>query len=199
MSDERMAAELREEADRLLAGSGLMTLLREYGQPHASGSYSLGLMTWRDLDIYLELDPPDLHRFLDLGCRIGQALKPRKLSFTDHLNFASTEALSGLYWGIQTKELSKGGWKIDLWGVTPEVCAERLGHCQMLKRQLTPALRAAILAIKGDVCRHPAYRDIITSQDVYDAALAGARTTQDFWTYVGQRAPALGAPQAPQA
>lgn len=194
MSDETMAAELRRAADELIARTGLMPLLGEYGHPHVSGSYSLGLMTWRDLDIYLELDPPDLQRFLELGCRLGQALEPRKLSFTDHLNFTSTEVLSGLYWGIQTKELSKGGWKIDLWGVTPDVCAERLAHCRALERQLTPELRSAILTIKGDVCRHPAYRDTITSQDVYDAALAGARTTQDFWTYVGRCAPSLGTP-----
>lgn len=194
MSDERVAAELRGEADELVSRAGLLPLLRGYGQPHLSGSYSLGLMTWRDLDIYLELDPPDLQRFLELGCRIGQSLKPRKLSFTDHLNFASTEVLSGLYWGIQTKELSKGGWKIDLWGVTPDVCAERLEHCRALERQLTPALRTAILAIKREVCRHPSYRDTITSQDVYDAALAGAKTAQDFWAWVGKRAPASGTP-----
>lgn len=189
-----MAAALRLEADELLERTGLHALLHEYGRPHISGSHGLGLMTWRDIDIYLELDRPDAGRFLELGCKIGQALRPRKLSFTDHLHFASTEVLSGLYWGIQTKELSKGGWKIDLWGVTPDVCAERLEHCRALERQLTPELRTAILAIKGDVCRHPAYRDTITSQDVYDAALAGARTTQDFWAYIGGRGPALGTP-----
>lgn len=194
MFDEKMAEALRGEADELLARTGLLALLLEYGRPHVSGSYGLGLMTWRDIDIYLELDQPDLASFLELGCRIGQALRPRKLSFTDHLHFASTEVLAGLYWGIQTKELSQGGWKIDLWGVTPEVCAERLEHCRALERGLTPEVRAAILAIKGDVCRHPAYRDTITSQDVYDAVLAGARTTQDFWAYAGKRDQAFGAP-----
>jgi hypothetical protein len=188
MDTEETAVALRREADELIARTGIVALLNEYGRPHISGSYSLDLMTWRDLDIYLELAPPELGRFLELGCRIGQVLRPRKLSFTDQLNFPSTEVLSGLYWGIQTAEASSGGWKIDLWGVTPAVCAERLAHCAALERQLTPQLRGAILRIKGEVCRLPSYRKSITSQDVYDAALAGAQSSAEFWDYVNERA-----------
>jgi hypothetical protein len=184
MNTEETDAALRGEADELLARTRIIELLSEYGRPHLSGSYSLQLMTWRDLDIYLELDTPDAVHFLELGARIGQALRPRKLSFTDHLNFPSTEVLSGLYWGIRTDELSRGGWKIDLWGVPPEVCAERLAHCDAIARKLTPRIRAAILQIKGDVCRLPCYRDSVTSQDIYDAAFAGVDSTAGFWEYL---------------
>ena len=109
--------QLRAEADALLSRHGILNILTQFGTPHLSGSYSLQLMTWRDLDIYLEMQPPDNERFMDLGRQLGHALKPRKLSFTDHFNFPTTEVLSGLYWGIRTDELSRGGWKIDVWGV----------------------------------------------------------------------------------
>ena len=33
--------------------SGLLTVLARYGEPHLIGSYSLRLMTWRDLDIHV--------------------------------------------------------------------------------------------------------------------------------------------------
>ena len=184
MNMEEPDASLRREADELLARTGILGLLREYGRPHLSGSYSLQLMTWRDLDIYLELDTPDAGQFIALGARIGQALRPRRLSFTDHLSFPSTEVLSGLYWGIRTDELSRGGWKIDLWGVSPEVCAERLAHCNGIAGRLTPRIRAAILRIKGEVCRLPCYRDSVTSQDIYDAAFAGVDSTAGFWDYL---------------
>ncbi|HEU4851720.1 MAG TPA: hypothetical protein VFT37_06160 [Telluria sp.] len=184
---EETAAFLRSEAEDLVDRTGLIALLGEYGRPHLSGSYRTNLMTWRDLDIYLELDVPDVERFLELGYRIGKILRPRRLSFTDHLHFPSTEVLAGLYWGIKTDELSKGGWKIDLWGVTPEVCAERLEHSAALERRLTPQLRSAILRIKREVCSLPSYRDTITSQDVYDAALAGADSSAAFWDYISRR------------
>ena len=177
---------LRLEAEALLARHGIVAVLQDFGRPHLSGSYSLNLMTWRDLDIYLEMQTVDSARFLDMGQRLGNALRPRKLSFTDHLNFPSTEAVTGLYWGIQTDALSRGGWKLDLWGVTPAVCAERLAHCESIRVRLNPETRGAILRIKNEVCRAPGYRDTITSQHVYDAVLLrGASSLEDFWRVVG--------------
>lgn len=176
---------LRAEADALLSRHGIPGILREFGKPHVSGSYALRLMTWRDLDIYLELAAVDVPRFLALGLRLGEALRPRKLSFTDHVHFPATEPVAGLYWGVQTGALDAGGWKIDLWGATGDVVSERLSHCDSLAAALTPARRRVILAIKDEVCRLPAYRGTITSQDVYDAVIhGGASSTEDFWRYV---------------
>ena len=168
---------LRAEADALLARHQLLHILRRFGTPHVSGSYALRLMTWRDLDIYLEMRPPDRKTFLELGRQLGEALTPRKLSFTDHLDFPSTEAVRGLYWGVRTDEASRGGWKIDIWGVEPSVCADRVSACESLAARIDAAARVAILTIKNEICRRPGYRDRITSQDVYDAVLVGGATT----------------------
>ena len=180
--------QLRAEADALLLRHGLLGILRQFGTPHLSGSYSLQLMTWRDLDIYLEMQPLNTERFLDLGRQLGRELKPRRLSFTDHLNFPTTEALSGLYWGIRTDELSRGGWKLDVWGVTAEVCAERLAFCEALERDLSPETRLSILKIKNEICRLPEYRKEITSKHIYDAVVSGRATSiEEFWTYLQGR------------
>ena len=189
---EYRAASLKDEADRLLAQHGLLAMLNAYGRPHVSGSYSMDLMTWRDLDIYLELERDDVASFLRLAGELGAALRPRRLSFTDHLHFPSTEVISGMYLGIQTDAPGRGGWKIDVWGVSRDVCAERLAHCDAIMSRMTPAVRAAILTIKTEVCGHPSYRKEITSQDVYDAAFAGAATTAEFWAHIGQRKRATG-------
>jgi hypothetical protein len=174
-------AVLRREADDFLARHGILRILEGFGMPHVSGSYELELMTWRDLDIYVEVPAPDRARFLELGLEMGRALLPRKLSFTDHLNFPATEPVIGLYWGIQTDHLERGGWKLDIWGVTPEVCAERLRHGRSLRSRMTPETRLAILAIKDEVCRLPGYRKTITSQDIYDAVLErGLKTAREF-------------------
>ena len=44
--------EIRSEADGILQ-SGLQTILGRHGEVHIVGSYVLGLMTWRDLDIHV--------------------------------------------------------------------------------------------------------------------------------------------------
>jgi hypothetical protein len=100
---------LRADADHLLARCGMLDLLGQFGRPHVSGSYALRLMTWRDLDIYLEMEDLGTSRFFDLGRAVGEVLKPRKLSFTDHVHFPATEPVAGLYWGIQTDLLARGG------------------------------------------------------------------------------------------
>ncbi len=181
---EKQDQSLRREADALLARYAILAILERYGKPHLTGSYSLQLMTWRDLDIYLEMPAPETVPFLELGRQLGEALLPRKLSFTDHLNFPTTEAVTGLYWGIQTGVLSRGGWKIDVWGVTPAVCSERLAHCDSLRARLDVQTRLAVLSIKHEICRLPEYRKTITSQHIYDAVLqGGARSVADFWRY----------------
>lgn len=180
--------QLRDEADALLSRHGVLDILRQFGTPHLSGSYNLQLMTWRDLDIYLEMQPLNTERFMDLGRQLGRALRPRRLSFTDHFNFPTTEALTGLYWGIRTDELSRGGWKIDVWGVTPSVCAERLAYSESLRRDLSASTRLSILKIKNEICRLPSYRKTITSKQVYDAVLSGSATSiEEFWSYLRTR------------
>ena len=179
---------LRAEADALVARHHLLDVLGAFGRPHISGSYRLQLMTWRDLDIYLEMQPLDTRRFLDLGRQLGEVLSPRKLSFTDHVNFPATEPVIGLYWGIQTGVLSRGGWKIDLWGVSPAECEARLAQSVSLAGRIGPRERQIVLAIKNEACRDPRYRDTITSQDVYDAVLSGrAATPEEFWRLVEAR------------
>jgi hypothetical protein len=178
-------AALRAEADALLQKHRVLDLLRRYGTPHLSGSYAMQLMTWRDLDIYVAMPDLSVAAYLDLGRELGRALGPRKLSFTDHLNFPATEGLPGLYWGIRTDDLASGGWKIDVWGVTPAVCAERIEHCRSLAARIDRNARQSILTIKNDVCRLPAYRNTITSHHIYEAVLSGrARTVEDFWKWL---------------
>jgi hypothetical protein len=187
---------LRADADALLQRHGVLEILREFGRPHISGSYALRLMTWRDLDIYLEMPALSevegselrVDRFLELGRRLATAIGPRKASFTDHLHFPATENVPGLYWGIHTDILSRGGWKIDVWGVTADTCAQLLRRAESIAVSVNAETRAAILSIKNEVCRHPRYRDTITSQHIYDAVLSsGVRTLDEFWRHIGDR------------
>jgi hypothetical protein len=179
---------LRAEADALLRRYGILEIFGAYGRPYLSGSYDLQLMTWRDLDVYLEMEPLEYGRFLEMVARLGRALEPRKLSLTDHVRFPATEPVVGLYCGIQTGVLAQGGWKIDVWGVTPATCAEKLRHCDAIRERLTAETREAILRIKNEVCRMKGYRDTMTSQQVYEAVLErGVGSVEEFVRGIGDR------------
>src|SRR5215208_97296 len=72
---------IKSEANLILNDKGISELLKLYGTPHLSGSYSLDLMTWRDLDIYLETNTITKEEFFLLGSKIAVALEPVKMSF----------------------------------------------------------------------------------------------------------------------
>ena len=72
---------LRAEADEILHSKGLLVMLKEYGEPLVSGSYSLDLMVWRDLDICLEAEGMSEARFFGLGARIAELLAAPRMQY----------------------------------------------------------------------------------------------------------------------
>ena len=178
-------AALRQEAGELLDGKGLRPLLEEYGKVHISGSYTLELMVWRDLDIMLESPEMTIPRFFELGERVTSLLNPWKMFFTNNRDHHQTEYPSGLYWGVRLGALKRGFWKIDLWCFDSETCSSKMQQCLGTKDKLTLENRLVILELKSQLWNHPEYRDKITSQDIYDAALDHSVTSLDrFWQYI---------------
>lgn len=162
---------LKQEADALLFEKGLLQLLCGFGIPHVHGSYALDLMTWRDLDIYLEADNLQETDFFRLGSKICAALQPVKMSFRNERIGKSAGLPHGLYWGIYLGNERAGAWKIDIWAVEKVECATLLAHCSDRKQQLTPAAMRHILAIKSQCWQDPAYRRSYSSDDIYTAVL----------------------------
>jgi hypothetical protein len=169
------------EADRMLE-SGLLTLLSKYGEPHVIGSYSLRLMTWRDLDIHVVREQVDVPAFFALGGELAALLKPHRMHFRDETSVGTSGLPKGLYWGIYLGDEKAGAWKIDVWATDRE-------HFESVRRfndgiagRLTEETRAAIVAVKTACWRHPQYRRGFTSADVYAAVLdRGVRDADAFW------------------
>lgn len=53
-------SQLQKQAKEVLQTLGLISLLKKYGDPVIVGSMSLGLMTWRDLDIEVVMKKLDM-------------------------------------------------------------------------------------------------------------------------------------------
>jgi hypothetical protein len=181
-------AALRAEADNLLTETGLMDLLRQRGSVHVSGSHALRLMTWRDLDVYLEAPAITVTEFFTLGTRIAELLDPWKMFFTNNCARLDPKYPAGLYWGIRLGDVRKGAWKIDLWALDSPACRLALEKCDEIAARLTPESRQVILELKSQLWRHPDYRDTITAKTIYDAVLGGGVTDLDgFWAFVRSR------------
>src|SRR5688572_19846823 len=108
------STEIRSEADGILQ-SGLQTILGSHGEVHVVGSYALGLMTWRDLDIHVVRQDLDVGAFFDLGREIACCLKPHRMHFRDESSVGTPGLPRGFYWGIYFGDERNGAWKIDIW------------------------------------------------------------------------------------
>jgi hypothetical protein len=162
---------LKKEADRLLHQKGLMPLLAAFGKPHIAGSYQLDLMSWRDLDIYLEVKALSEAAFFSLGAGIATRLQPVKMQFRNELIAQSVGLPHGWYWGIYLGNERAGAWKIDIWAVQPEECNRLLQYGAGIQRRLNAENREQILQIKSQCWQDPGYRKTYNSSDIYQAVL----------------------------
>jgi hypothetical protein len=177
---------LTSEADRILNELGLLKIMREYGVPFVTGSYTLGLMTWRDLDIYLETNEPDEINFFRMGGRIANTLKPWRMSFRNELITRTPDLPLGLYFGVHTFIL--GGteeWKIDIWAMDASQIEQAKKELAVLQAGINESNKIAILEIKSEFCRHPEYRYGLHSMDIYDAVIKyDVKTSEEFTVWV---------------
>src|SRR5258708_40005821 len=112
---------LRREADGLL-DAGLRDTIATYGEVHVIGSYALRLMTWRDLDIHVVRDPPDLAGFFELGGAIAALLEPPRMHFRDERRVGTAGVPRGLVWGVDLGGEGAGAWKNRVLSVGPAAC-----------------------------------------------------------------------------
>ena len=162
---------IKAEADKIFFAHGLLDILNSFGTPHITGSYALDLMTWRDLDIYLQVDNFSQTDFFKLGGKISAAFNPVKMSFRNEL-IAQTKGLpTGLYWGIYFGNERVGAWKLDIWAVNTTECQRLIQYCADIQQKLTPETVSDILNIKSQCWQDPEYRRSYSSADIYDAVL----------------------------
>jgi len=160
------------EANKILYEKGLWTMLSKYGKPAPTGSYALGLMVWRDLDIYLESDEMTRSRFFQLGAEIASALNPQRMHYRNEFLGKTPGLPVGFYWGIYVSGLvSPEEWKIDLWAMDSKQREEFKKADDALKAQIDDKNRLIILEIKSHFYTHPEYRRKFSGLDIYQAVI----------------------------
>ena len=179
---EQLNKTITSEADNILHDYGLLEMLSRYGNPVTWGSYLLGLMTWRDLDIYLETSEINETKFFQLGKDIALLLKPHRMHYRNEFIGQTPGLPSGLYWGIYTifPEFADE-WKIDIWSIDSHQLEAYKREFDVLKSDINTDNRPIILAVKYHFCNHPEYRRAFTSMDIYHAVIdEGIRSVKEF-------------------
>lgn len=184
----QQAAMLHAEADALLHQDGLLDVVRSFGLAHVAGSYGLDLMTWRDLDLRVQLPlDHDTNTFFQLGAQLAQQFVIHKATFSNQFIRADVPFDHGLYWGIRL-EYQQQLWKIDLWGYGPQHYQAHVEQDVQLQAVLATADHVAILRIKDVLCQDERYRYDVTSMHIYQAVTtAGITTVDEFWWWREQR------------
>jgi hypothetical protein len=176
-SYQNLNTSIKKEADEILHEKGLLNILNSFGTPYVHGSYSLDLMTWRDLDIYLQADDISTTDFFVLGEKICSSFTPVKMSFRNELKGKTKGLPEGLYWGIYLGNERAGAWKIDIWAVSPLECERLLNYSTSIKQKLNAKAVERILEIKSECWRDAEYRRSYNSSDIYKAVLENNVTT----------------------
>ena len=193
----RLDEELRAEADRMLAESGLGEIIRAEGfKPQ--GSYVMRTMTWRDVDFERCQEQSDWDAHWALGRRLAATGWPWRASCINAYREPGSRE-HGLYWGLRVRDPSKGAeapiWKIDLWTARAGEFACQCPHRDRWQAMLTDDARHHILKIKEAVCHLPQYRKTMLSVHVYQAVLdCGVCSLDGFmrwWQVRRERSPGV--------
>jgi hypothetical protein len=183
MFHEQRSAALRQEALDLISGSGVAALLeRQFSRPMIVGSVALDLMTWRDIDIYVPLDPAYRDRFVAVMPAIVEALAgighvAYRITYNDEWFRPRGDYGQGYYFGFRVAAPGGAEWKIDLWAWDPPVYEEKLREFAALDERLRAADRALVLRLKSEAQGLSGFRDRVTSYDIYQFVLDQAGTT----------------------
>lgn len=168
-------ARLQREAAELVERLGLLEALGTAGRVVPLGSAVTGLMVWRDVDF--AVDGSGL-----TSEAAWRAVLP-VLTRCTSLRYLNDDDGQRHYYVIQAD-----GWKIDLslWsaGIPPGVEAFQ----ESLTARLTDSLRLTLLRLKEAWHASPAYPELVSAWQIYDAVLEhGVRAPDELDGYLAAR------------
>ena len=165
------ADELQRQADGVLITLDLLNYLSKYGHPRVVGSVALGLMTWRDIDIDLEVIGDLIEEdFWETAKHLLRQDNVTLLTLVDNRQLIEKNRPTSMYIGIKYLDADQTVWKIDLRFVSDQDAIAQK-YIDSIRSKLTTETRKSILCIKNVVSSDPRYRSEFSSVDIYNAVL----------------------------
>lgn len=180
MNPTERSAQLRREADELLATIELAKLCASIGEITPTGSYLLDLMMYPDIDVYV---PPATPRQLfEIVAALTEKHPVIRVNF---LNGGSGELANALY----IKPVIALGnwerpWKIDIWAADNDLIQRKNAELQKLAYKMTPQQRSLILEYKFSVLnekgRTPMFSGIFIYRAIIEEGLCDFAEITDY-------------------
>lgn len=180
-----MSSAIKQEADVLLYDIGLAPTLSKYGKVFPTGSYAMDLMTWRDLDIYLDIEHVDKNRMYDLVHEMAALLQPFWLEAKSMLDNPEPGFPHGYFIGMETRLVGSNVWNIDLIVMALQDILQAQDEMNQRMCKINPVTRKVVLELKN----HPHYLKNFFSTDVYDAVInSSVRSVDELERWLEARA-----------
>src|SRR3989344_8786905 len=111
---------IKEQADKIIKESGILGILKDYGEVKIGGSYALDVMLRPDLDLFVITQKHDWDKVLKISADIMKSKYFREFDFVNWIDFddKNIDPIKGYYfqpWVPVDDQL----WKMDLWLITP--------------------------------------------------------------------------------
>jgi len=169
-----------EQSNKLLYKYGLLEKLNQYGTAYLTGSYQMNLMTWNDLDIYVDNEFISLKIIYKIVKYIIDTFHPTWFEARQDVSDDNT----CYFVGFETEILGEL-WNTDIRFITKSDIIKNKNYCDNIieKTNRDSNLRNAILTIKTDLRSKGEYgfSKSYISMDVYDAVINfNVHNTSDF-------------------
>ena len=190
------ATELRQQADSVLAKSGICEVLSEMGSVEFVGSYALDLLVRPDIDIIVTSDLPERAAAVKATKHILDQGYFQSVVFIDHSTFrkrldAGMDA-KGFYWHLDVPEFDfDQQWKVDVWYLEAQQnwFHDRTNSFRDLLAA-NPAARERILELKAHFLRGNGYAHGLKGGIICEAVLEhGLRTPEEIVSFAKMREP----------
>lgn len=173
--------DIYEKANELMHGYGLLDLLQKYGEAYIVGSYGMGIMTWNDLDFYIDKAGLNAENYYGLASDILKNMRPNR--FDGEFDLEKGVA----FLGFETR-ISGDRWNIDVWWKNQAEINDSKAYADDMVHRMreNPELKNAVMRIKQDLISLGLYgldkgKKHYHSREIYRAVfLMGALTTEQF-------------------
>lgn len=166
---------LKSEADQILSESGLIELLKGYGDVKIAGSYTLDVMLRPDIDLFVVAVKHDWDTFFEIYTRVMKSKYFRELDFVNWIDFSNADKTNMQGYYMQPwRPVEKNLWKLDVWFITPDQdrSTELTEHFkELLDKEADDSKRILILEIKQAMRQGNKYSKGVDGKLIYKAVL----------------------------
>lgn len=171
---------IKQQADKILKESGIVDILKDYGEVKIIGSYVLDVMLRPDLDLFVITQKHDWAKVLKISSKIMELKYFSELAFVNWVEFSdkNVDSMRGYYFQPWTL-VDDQSWKMDLWLITPDQdkSFERTDYFKaLLDKETDDSKRIAILEIKEAMRLGKKYIKGIDGKLIYQAVLENSIT-----------------------